>query len=309
MADEEKTTNGQKTLGNDPFEGMTGLDFDEVESTPDRPYSAILLPQARHETEEELSQSSADPPSEADTIVEDTDSEPPDPPGTAETGIDPDLGEAAAPPPELRFEPEAESSHLLDELIASIDAEIQHIFGSGTTVVREARATLNLKRDQEQYVIFKLAGAEYAAPAANVREVGEITTLTPLPNVPQWLLGVTNLRGDILSVVDLCTFLDLDQPDEVEAESITSSASSGPREMLIVHSKRDPSLISTGLVVDEVSDIRYLPLDRITEPAAPIEHQIAPYLRGVYDLEGRLLIMLDFERLLLSREMQQFEPI
>lgn len=309
MADEEKTTNGQKALGNDPFEGMTGLDLDEVESTSDRPYSAILFPQARPQTEEALSQPSPDPPPEADMTGDDIDPEPPDQPDAVKTDLDSDLGEAAARPPELRFEPAAGSSHLLDELIASIDAEIQHIFGSGTTAVREARVTPNVRRDQEQYVIFRLAGAEYAALAANVREVGEITTLTPVPNVPQWLLGVTNLRGDILSVVDLRTFLDLDQPDEVESELMTPPASSGPREMLIVHPKRDPSLISTGLVVDEVSDIRYLPLDRITEPAAPIEHQIAPYLQGVYDLEGRLLIMLDFERLLLSREMQQFEPI
>jgi len=301
MADEEKTTNGQKTLGNDPFESMSGLDFDEVEATSDRPYSTILFPQARPQTEEALSQPSSDLPPEADMTVEDTDPEPPDQPDTSRADLDSDL--------ELRFEPEAESSHLLDELIASIDAEIQHIFGSGTTAIRETRAIPNFRQDQQQYVIFKLAGAEYAAPAANIREVGEIITLTPVPNVPPWLLGVTNLRGDILSVVDLRTFLDLDQPDEVESELMTPSASAGPREMLIVHLKRDPSLISTGLVVDEVSDIRYLPLDRITEPAAPIEHQIAPYLQGVYDLEGRLLIMLDFERLLLSREMQQFEPI
>jgi chemotaxis signal transduction protein len=306
MIDEEKTTNGQKTLGNDPFEGMTGLDLDEVASTSDRPYSAILFPQGRHQPEEELSRPAPDLLSEAGMIA-DANPEPPDQPVTAATDLDPD--QVAAASLELELEPEAESSHLLDELIASIDAEIQHIFGSGTTAVRDARAMPNLRRDQEQFVIFKLAGAEYAAPAVNIREVGEIKTLTPVPNVPQWLLGVTNLRGDILSVVDLRTFLDLDQPAEVESEWEPSSAPGGPREMLIVHPRRDPSLISTGLLVDEVSDIRYLPSDRITEPAAPIEHQIAPYLRGVYDLDGRLLIMLDFERLLLSREMQQFEPI
>lgn len=309
MADEEKTTNGQKALGNDPFEGMTGLDLDEVESTSDRSYSAILFPQSQPHTEEEQAEPPSDPALEAEGTVDDTDPETPDQPDTLEPDLEPEPDEVAPPMPELRFEPEAESSHLLDELIASIDAEIQHIFGSGTTAIREARAIHHLRQDQQQYVIFKLAGSEYAAPAANIREVGEITTLAPVPNVPPWLLGVTNLRGDILSLVDLRTFLDLDQPDEAGAELAPPPASSGPREMLIIHPKRDPSLISTGLVVDEVIDIRYLLLDRITEPAAPIEHQIAPYLQGVYDLEGRLLIMLDFERLLLSREMQQFEPI
>ena len=67
--------------------------------------------------------------------------------------------------------------------------------------------------------------------------------------------------------------------------------------------------MSASLIVDRVSGIRYLPVDRIHPPAAPIEGTVAAYLQGMCEYEERLLVVLNFDRLLLSAEMQQFRPV
>src|SRR5436190_369995 len=61
----------------------------------------------------------------------------------------------------------------------------------------------------EQFLIFTAAGTDFAAPLANIVEVGDAPLVTPLPCVPDWVLGVSNVRGDILSVLDLRTFFGL----------------------------------------------------------------------------------------------------
>src|SRR5689334_910486 len=55
----------------------------------------------------------------------------------------------------------------------------------------------------EKFIVFFLDGELYAVSAAQVAEVVQMLAITPLPNVPEWLLGIANLRGEIISVVDL----------------------------------------------------------------------------------------------------------
>jgi purine-binding chemotaxis protein CheW len=194
-------------------------------------------------------------------------------------------------------EPDEEASHLLDELMATIDQEVEETFGPGAMadlVPEEAVGAAG----EEQYVIFSLAGSEYAVPADNVREIGEPPNVTPVPNVPDWVLGVTNLRGDVLSLVDLSLFLSIERTDYSEDTRV-----------MVVHAQQDTSSVTTGLIVDRVSDIRYLSVDQIVVPTAPIEDQVASYLHGVYEGDGRLLVVLNLDRLLLSPEMRQFEPV
>src|SRR5262249_10077058 len=108
------------------------------------------------------------------------------------------------------------------------------------------------------------------------------------------LLGVANVRGDIVSMVHLRSFLGLD-----------SGAGEG-RMMVVRASSHD---LVTGLIVDQVRGIRSLPEQGIAAPSTPVEDRVAPYLRGVAEADGRLLVLLDLDRLLLSPEMRQFESV
>lgn len=198
---------------------------------------------------------------------------------------------------EAAAEPDKESSDLLDELIAAIDQEIGQALDleAEAAPATTAEARVEDAEQAEQYVIFSLAGTEYAVPIANVIEIGQPLSITPVPNVPDWIPGVANLRGEIISMVDLRAFLGMERTGYRQASR-----------MLVAQASQED--MTTGLVVDRVNGIRYLSADRISDPTAPIEDQVTPYLDGVYEHEERLLVVLNLDRLLLSPEMQQFEP-
>ncbi len=183
----------------------------------------------------------------------------------------------------------------LDDLIAAIDSEMDalHSMETGIDLAGEETAVTGTT---EQHIIFNLADVDYAIPIGSVIEIGRPLPITTVPNAPNWMLGVANLRGDIISMVDLRGFLGL------PATGIEQDG-----RMLVAQS--DTEEITIGLIVDRVSGIAGLRVNAIGAPTAPIEDQIAPYLRGVYEQSGRLLVVLDLNKLLLSTEMQQFEPI
>ncbi|MEZ4514092.1 MAG: chemotaxis protein CheW [Chloroflexota bacterium] len=198
---------------------------------------------------------------------------------------------------------EVGEAQILDELIANIDADLASR-SAVETMIDLSPASTGDEYTWEQYVIFTLAGNKYAVPAANIREVGDINYITPVPNVPDWLLGITNLRGDILSLVHLNTFLGLSKNGHEYLYNNPSEV-----EMMVVQSEQEATAITTGIVVDEVSDIRDLALERVRVPTAPINNQLGTYMSGVYEENGQMYILLDLERLLTSPEMWQFEAI
>lgn len=202
---------------------------------------------------------------------------------------DAEAAASAAPTPQ-------DSADILSDMIASDDQEAQ-AFDAGASAELPAPVQAGTEAGRTgQYILFGLAGTEYATLLTNVMEIGRPSVLTPVPNVPEWVLGVTNLRGDIVSIVDLRRLLDVGDtglpPDP---------------QLLLAHTQLQD--LTAGLVVDRVNGVRFLPADQIKPPAAPMEGRVASYLRGVLEYEGHLLVILDLDRLLLSSEMRQFEPV
>jgi chemotaxis signal transduction protein len=67
--------------------------------------------------------------------------------------------------------------------------------------------------------------------------------------------------------------------------------------------------MATGLVVEKVKGIRIVSENRITAPPSTLENRLTPYMRGVAEIDGRLVVLLDLDRLLLSAEMRQVELV
>src|SRR5207237_10131449 len=107
----------------------------------------------------------------------------------------------------------------------------------------------------------------------------------PLPNVPDWLLGVTNLRGDVISVVDLHAFLGL--PSDARRDS---------SRMCVVRAERHELI--TGLMVDRVDGLASLAGESFGWPTASLEGNIAQYLQGVGEHDQQLLRVLNLDSLL-----------
>jgi purine-binding chemotaxis protein CheW len=134
-----------------------------------------------------------------------------------------------------------------------------------------------------QLVTFNLGSEEYAVDILKVQEINRMKEITRVPNAPDYVEGVINLRGKVIPVVNLRKKFFL--PDR---ESDTQS-----RIMIM-----DIQVITMGLIVDAVSEVLRVPAE-IVEPAPPMASSIGTeFIRGIAKLEDRLIILLDMDRLL-----------
>lgn len=201
-------------------------------------------------------------------------------------GIDAAVPDPAAAEP---GEPAAEADPL-GELIAAIDAELG-VAGSGP-----AAAEPEPEGPERRHLLFSLGGTRYAVRLEHLVELGLPPATAMLPNVPGWMRGVANLRGDILAVVDLAEFFGLDLP---EAGSPNPAA-----RLLVVRAGRDE--VTAGLLVDGVHGL--VGLDHPRPPTAEVADRVAPYLTGISEHQDRLVAVLDLERFFASPEVRLFEP-
>jgi purine-binding chemotaxis protein CheW len=145
----------------------------------------------------------------------------------------------------------------------------------------------------EQYLVLSLADYELAVKAELVQGVERLGEITSVPNVVPWIRGVINLRGSIVSVVDLRMFLDLEQLPYTPRTRLLSLQY---KEMLI------------GLVVDGVSEMLPIPASVIINGNVrqAIPPWAIPYASGSALLANRLLVILDVTRLLFSEKMHHY---
>ena len=185
----------------------------------------------------------------------------------------------------------------LETIIAQIDQSIATTRSAQAATRSDGTAAATHQsavptRSQGKYIVFSLAEARYAVPINQVLEVGEAQHITPVPNVPDWVMGVTNLRGDIISVVDAGAFLHLH-------DKITPEMSS----MCVVRNQKRN--LTTSLMVDRIEGMLNLAEDLIVLPEASLGDRLIQYLQGVYDHDGQLLNVLNLEGLLSSMELSQ----
>lgn len=133
------------------------------------------------------------------------------------------------------------------------------------------------------YLAFSLANQDYAVGITKVQEIREWSNTTPLPNSPRHVKGVLNLRGTIVPVIDMRLRFQLEEKP-YDAFTVVVVVNVGGR--------------LAGLVVDTVSDVlRVSPEERCT--LSEFEGQTnRPFIEGLAQVDGRLLILLDVERLL-----------
>ncbi len=140
--------------------------------------------------------------------------------------------------------------------------------------------------DETQLVVFKLKTGdvvcEYGVPITKVQEIIPMAEPTRLPQVPDFVEGIINLRGKIIPIIDLKKRFAMD------ASQVTSESRS-----VVVEVEGQ----TVGIIVDEVSEVLRLSQDNIEPPPAVIGGITAEYLTGVGKLEDRLLILLDMDKI------------
>ncbi|MBK1703304.1 chemotaxis protein CheW [Halochromatium glycolicum] len=148
--------------------------------------------------------------------------------------------------------------------------------------------------DNQQFLVFSLGEEEYAIDILKVQEILGYENVTRIANAPDFIKGVTNLRGIIVPIVDLRIKFNL---DKVEYDGQT---------VVIVVNVSDRIV---GIVVDGVSDVMTLTPDQI-KPAPELGVTMsADFLSGLGSLENRMLVLVDIDKLLTSKEMALVEQV
>lgn len=195
---------------------------------------------------------------------------------------------------ELPAEP-APPQPALETVVRSIDQALQ----SAPPVASVAEPTTPVHHHKQfsqldDYVVFTLAGTDYAVPVRDVAEIGRIPSITRLPNVPDFIRGITNLRGEVVPVLSLPVLLGLqDAPATARGRVLFLQ----PRE----------KVSSTGLVVDEVKGIQRIQSQQLEQVTGLVDDKVTSVLRGVHGRGDRLLNVLDLEQLFHLQEFQQLE--
>jgi len=149
-----------------------------------------------------------------------------------------------------------------------------------------------------QLVSFRIGGEEFGVDILMVQEIIRLTTITPIPNASTAILGMINLRGRIIPIVDLRWYLQLSQGGPGTTDRKTR--------ILIVELGGHV----TGFVVDSVSEVMKVPVGEIEPAPNLVTSSISSaYINGVIKLPGRLIILLDFKQILRPREKQELEDL
>jgi purine-binding chemotaxis protein CheW len=153
------------------------------------------------------------------------------------------------------------------------------------------RAQEELKKFR-QLVSFRIGEEEFGVDILMVQEIIRLPTITPIPNAPPSIQGMINLRGKIIPVIDLCKRLRMPGSKPVAADDRR-------RRILIV----EMSTHVTGFIVDSVSEVMKVPESEIEPAPHFVTSSIdAAYIKGVIKLAERLIILLDFRRILKPQE-------
>jgi len=135
---------------------------------------------------------------------------------------------------------------------------------------------------QLELITCEVAGQLFGLDIMAVREIRAWTPATPLPQVPDFVAGVVNLRGTVLPVVDLAARLGW------------AATEATPRHAIIVVQLGGKTM---GLIVDSVSDIVTLPKDSLQQPPASGEDDVVRFLQGLAALGDRMVMVLDLDQL------------
>ena len=178
----------------------------------------------------------------------------------------------------------------LEDLVAIIDQETGQSRVQNPAIHLAQKIAQDERRQTEQFVRFGLNETIFGINLANAMEVGQLTSITPLPNLPHWLVGISNIRGEILSIVDLKSFFDW---------PTTPIKRSNP--FIILHNTK----IKIGILVDRIMGTMNINQDENLQKVRfdKGKSAAAAFITGVTKSSKEPVYLLDVYKLLNSAQM------
>lgn len=145
-----------------------------------------------------------------------------------------------------------------------------------------------------QVVGFRIGRETFGLPISIVREIVRVPEITSVPNAPDYIEGVINLRGRIIPVVDLRKRF---------GEPVNEPSKKHRIVVVEIESRR------IGLLVNSASEVLKIPPSEIEAPHNVFQEGELDYITGVGKLRGRLVILLDLSRILQRGELRSLEAV
>jgi len=142
-----------------------------------------------------------------------------------------------------------------------------------------------------EVVEFSLAYEKYAIESAYIREIYPLKELTPLPCVPRFVIGIINIRGKIISVIDIKKFFDL-----------PGKGFSNQNKVIVVRIDD----MELGILADDILGMRRIPLNEIQQSLPTLTGIREKYLRGV---TNERLVVLDLAKIFLDKGIMVVEEV
>ncbi|HKV39335.1 MAG TPA: chemotaxis protein CheW [Blastocatellia bacterium] len=140
---------------------------------------------------------------------------------------------------------------------------------------------------KKQKVVFKIGTEEFAVDIELTKEVVVMRPITPVPETPDYVAGVMNLRGNLVPVLDLRRRL------RAGAEALGQKGQSDVRIIISLLDGRQ-----TGFIVDGASEVIWVTDEMIEQPPDVIKEIGADYIAGVVNLGARFITLLDLKKAL-----------
>ena len=141
---------------------------------------------------------------------------------------------------------------------------------------------------KDKYLTFHIGTEDYGISIAYVTEIIGIQSITEIPEMPDYIKGVINLRGKVIPVMDVRTRFRLEPRDYDE------------RTCIIVVEINETSV---GLVVDAVNEVADIPEDQV-EPPPKSRRKGGSYIQGIGKIDKEVKILLDINKILYDEELE-----
>ena len=148
-----------------------------------------------------------------------------------------------------------------------------------------------MAKREGKYLTFSLAEEEYGIGILKIKEIIGMMPITSVPQTPEFVKGVFNLRGKVIPVVDLRLRFSMESIDYTERTCI-----------IVVEIEAQSGTIMIGIVVDAVSEVLNIKAEDIVDTPTFGANLNTDYILGMAKMEGGVKILLDINRILGSEE-------
>ena len=158
------------------------------------------------------------------------------------------------------------------------------------------QAVKAVSEKEEKYLTFVLADEEYGIGILKIKEIIGMMSITTVPQTPEFVKGVINLRGKVIPVVDLRLRFGMEAMDYTERTCI-----------IVVEIQGADGTIQIGIVVDSVSEVLNIKVEDIEDTPTFGTKLNTDYILGMAKMEGGVKILLDIDKVLSTDEISLLE--